>query len=264
MKTWDRAKERNVMVKIILCDDDPFILKIIQEQIEDILLHQGLDGKIVCVSTSGKDMISYLRSHPQEHLFFLDLDFGNNEFNGIDLAKQIRSITPEAKIVFVTNHYELALDVLKSGTEPFGFIEKTTDLRKMNRSCYQYLYLANKQITVHQKKKDTRTITICPGFDEEVHVPIQDILYVEAVKTKSHCICYHTINGSSITVRESMEHAMKRLGDGFIRSHRSVIVQKCHMIGMEDGMIRLINGAFAPCSFRLRNELKGMIYGNKK
>ncbi len=191
------------MLKIILCDDDPFILKIIQEQIEGILSSQGLDGRIVCISSNGKDMISYLKNHPEEYLFFLDLDFGNNEFNGIDLAKQIRSIVPGSKIVFVTNHYELALDVLKSGTEPFGFIEKTTNIHKMNRNCYQYLYLANKQMNVS-------------------------------------------------------------LGDGFVRSHRSVIVQKCHMIGMEDGMIRLVNGAFAPCSFRLRNEMKGIIYGNKK
>ena len=252
------------MLKIILCDDDPFILKIIQEQIEGILSSQGLDGRIMCISSNGKDMISYLKNHPEEYLFFLDLDFGNNEFNGIDLAKQIRSIVPGSKIVFVTNHYELALDVLKSGTEPFGFIEKTTDIHKMNRNCYQYLYLANKQMNVSLGTPDQRTITIRPGFDEEIQLPVQDILYVEAVKTKSHCICYHTINGSSITVRESMEHAMSRLGDGFVRSHRSVIVQKCHMIGMEDGMIRLVNGAFAPCSFRLRNEMKGIIYGNKK
>ena len=250
------------MLKIILCDDDPFILKIIQEQLEAILSSQKLDGRIVCISSSGKDMISYLKNHPGEYLFFLDLDFGNNEFNGIDLARQIRAVSPGSKIVFVTNHYELALDVLKSGTEPFGFIEKTTDIHKMNRNCYQYLYLANKQLSVHPEEKDQKSISLRPGFDEEISLPIQDILYVEALKTRSHCICYHTINGSPITVRESMEHAMKRLGDGFVRSHRSVIVQKRYMIGMEDGMIRLINGASAPCSFRLRNEIKGIIYGN--
>lgn len=252
------------MLKIILCDDDPFTLKIIQEQLEKILSSQKLDGRIVFISSSGNDMISYLKNHPEQYLFFLDLDFGNNEFNGIDLAKQIRSISPGSKIVFVTNHYELALDVLKSGTEPFGFIEKTTDIHKMNRSCYQYLYLANKQLSVHPEETSQRSIAIRPGFDEEIHLPVQDILYIEALKTKSHCICYHTIHGSSITVRESMEHALKRLGEGFVRSHRSVIVQKQYMIGMENGMIRLINGASAPCSFRLRNEIKGIIYGNNQ
>lgn len=42
------------MLKIILCDDDPFILKIIQEQLEAILSSQKLDGRIVCISSSGK------------------------------------------------------------------------------------------------------------------------------------------------------------------------------------------------------------------
>lgn len=100
---------------------------------------------------------------PGRILIFLDLDFGNNEFNGIDLARQIRAVSPGSKIVFVTNHYELALDVLKSGTEPFGFIEKTTDIHKMNRNCYQYLYLANKQLSVHPEEKIRNLFLSAPG-----------------------------------------------------------------------------------------------------
>ena len=86
---------------------------------------------------------------------------------------------------------------------------------------------------------------------------------MEAVKTKSHCICYHTVNGSSITVRETIDHALETLGEGFMKSHRSVIVQKCHMISLSDGMVKFINGDTVPCSFRQRNEIKGVIYGKQ-
>lgn len=256
--------ERNIMLGIILCDDDPFILKIIQEQIEHLLSDYAMDSQIVCVSSNYKDLLLYVKKHPENYLFFLDLDFGSNEFNGIDIANKIREISPASKIVFVTNHYELALDVLKSGIEPFGFIEKTTDITKMNRSCYQYIYLACKTLSSKEEKIPQKMITLKPGFEKEIEIPVEDILYVEAVKTKSHCICYHTLNGSSITVRESIEHALGQLGDEFVQSHRSVIVHKNHMIGLNDGMIQFINGECAPCSFRMRNKIKGVIYGDKK
>lgn len=251
------------MLGIILCDDDPFILKIIQEQISQIISDYALDSQIVCISSNYKDLLLYVRKNPGDYLFFLDLDFGNNEFNGIDIAQQLREISPASKVVFVTNHYELALDVLKSGIEPFGFIEKTTDLAKMNRCCYQYIYLARRMLSPQKEDEFKKNIVLKPGLDDEIILSTSDIVYVEAVKTKSHCICYHTLNGSSITVRESIEHALSQLGEDFIQSHRSVIVQKKHMIGLSDGMIQFINGAQAPCSFRLRNKIKGVIYGDK-
>lgn len=252
------------MLGIILCDDDPFILKIIREQIEQILLEYCIDSRIICVSSNYKQILAFLKKYPNDYLYFLDLDFGSNEFNGIDIAKQIRAIAPASKVVFVTNHHSLAINVLKSGVEPFGFIEKTTDIQKMKRSCHQYIYLASQSLSMQKKAKNQRTIFLKPGANEVIEVPVADILYIEAVKTKSHCICYHTVNGSSITVRKSIEHAMEELGDGFIRSHRSVIVQTKHMIGMENGMIRLINGADIPCSFRQRKEIKGVIYGKEQ
>ena len=252
------------MLKIILCDDDPFILKIIQQQIEQILSDYALEGQITCISSNYKDLLLYVKKNPEDFLFFLDLDFGSNEFNGIDIAKQIRKMSPASKIVFVTNHHELALDVLKSGIEPFGFIEKTPDLAKMNRCCYQYIYLAHRTLNPQEETEDSKTIILKPGLDDEITLSAADIVYIEAVKTKSHCICYHTINGSSITVRESIEHALSELGDDFIQSHRSVIVRKNYMTGLNDGMIQFINGAQAPCSFRLRNKIKGVIYGYKK
>lgn len=252
------------MLKIILCDDDPFILKIIQRQIEQILSDYALEGQIACITSSYKDLLIYLKKNPENFLFFLDLDFGSNEFNGIDIAKQIRKTSPASKVVFVTNHHELALDVLKSGIEPFGFIEKTPDLAKMSRCCYQYIYLAHRELNPTEETKTSKTISLKPGPDDEITLSTSDIVYIEAVKTKSHCICYHTMNGSSITVRESIEHALQKLGDDFMQSHRSVIVKKSHMIGLNDGMVQFINGAQAPCSFRLRNKIKGVIYGDKK
>lgn len=62
------------------------------------------------------------------------------------------------------------------------------------------------------------------GLDEKVRIPLSQITYVDPVKTVPHSICYHTFDGSEITVRDTIEHALLLLGCGFMKSHRSVIL----------------------------------------
>ena len=52
------------MLEIILCDDDPFILKIIREQVEHILSEYIPEGRIACVSSCYQELFLYLKKHP--------------------------------------------------------------------------------------------------------------------------------------------------------------------------------------------------------
>lgn len=62
------------------------------------------------------------------------------------------------------------------------------------------------------------------GLDEKVRIPFSQITYVDPMKTVPHSICYHTFDGSEITVRDTIEHALLLLGCGFMKSHHSVIL----------------------------------------
>ena len=112
------------MLKIILCDDDRFILQLGTEKINEMIRANGFDAKIVSIVTNSNELFSYIRNNPSQYLVFLDLDFGSGKLNGIDVAKTLRQTDSDCKIVFTTNHHEMAMDVLKSGVEPFGFLEK--------------------------------------------------------------------------------------------------------------------------------------------
>ncbi|MDE7015473.1 MAG: LytTR family transcriptional regulator [Kineothrix sp.] len=72
---------------------------------------------------------------------------------------------------------------------------------------------------------ETPVLELPIGIDETICLALSDIIYVDSVKTVAHSICYHTFNGSEITVRDTIEHALKLLGTGFIRCHRSIIEQ---------------------------------------
>ena len=59
-----------------------------------------------------------------------------------------------------------------------------------------------------------------------------------------------------------MENVLEKLGEGFMKSHRSVIVHKKYIVGLEEGMVKFANGEQVPCSFRLRNEVKKVLKEN--
>lgn len=246
------------MLKIILCDDDQFILKLGAEKINELIKSQKLDAKVVSMASSSNELFSYIKNNPSQYLIFLDLDFGNGKLNGIDVAKALRQTESDCKIVFTTNHYEMAMDVLKSGVEPFGFLEKSSDIQKLSDGYRKYIMmLLNK--TKSEMSNITESILLNPGMDEDISVFLDDIVYIETEKNVSHGITYHTINGSVITIISTLDVEQKKLGDGFIRVHRSYIVNKKHILKMKEGFLKLSNQQEIPCSFRLRSEVKKWI-----
>ena len=76
------------MLKIILCDDDDFTLKLIQGLLEKAIEISKTDAQIVCKASSGMDILNFIHKNAGPYLYFLDFNFGRQELNGIDLAKK--------------------------------------------------------------------------------------------------------------------------------------------------------------------------------
>lgn len=246
------------MLKIILCDDDPFILQLGADKINDTIRSQRLNAKLVSLASGSSELFSYMKNNPSQYLIFLDLDFGNGKLNGIDVAKALRQTGSDCKIVFTTNHHEMAMDVLKSGVEPFGFLEKSSDISKLSDGYRKYIMmLLNK--TNAETSNSMEAVLLHTGMDEEISVFRDDIVYVETQKNVSHGITYHTINGSVITIIGALDMEQKKLGDSFIRVHRSYLVNKKHILRMKDGFLKLSDQQEIPCSFRMRSEVKKWI-----
>ena len=246
------------MLKIILCDDDQFILQLGADKINEMIEANDFDARVVSLAENSNELFTYIRNNPSQYLIFLDLDFGNGKLNGIDVAKMLRQTDSDCKIVFTTNHYEMAMDVLKSGVEPFGFLEKSSDISKLADGYRKYIVmLLNK--TRPEAPNNAGTILLNPCMDESVSVLLDDIVFVETEKNVSHGITYHTVNGSVLTIISTLDAELERLGDSFIKVHRSYIVNRKHILRMKDGLLKLSNQQEVPCSFRMRNEVKKWI-----
>lgn len=236
------------MLKLILCDDDSFTLNTYAHLIEKTgkLLHIPLE--IVCQASSAGEMICFLKKNPGTYLFFLDLDMGSGRLNGLDIGQLIREQTSNSKIVYVTSHVEKIMDILKSGVEPFGFVEKDYNQDIMIREFGKYLKKAARQSHMNQNMEKEKCIELPIGIDETLSVPIRRIAYIEALKTTAHNICYHTFDGSQITVRDTIKNALAILGDDFVQTHRSVIVNKAYIIGVQNAQVKLSNGVTVSCA----------------
>lgn len=245
------------MLNIVLCDDDPFILRLGAEQIRQVIDQERLDAALAAMVQDSTELFAFVRRNPGELLVFLDLDFGQGKLNGIDIAKALRQMDPGAKVVFATNHQELAMEVLKSGAEPFGFLEKGSDIAALGAGYRRYIRMALRAIRPLRPGDDLITLPV--GLDEEVTLRRGEIVFVETEKNISHGITYHTLSGSQITLIGTLEEAQQRLGADFIRVHRSYLVQAAHILGLKNGYLRLSTQQEVPCALRKRNEVKKWI-----
>lgn len=254
-----KEKEGIPMIKIVICDDDDFTVKFISELLAKAVNASKVSAKIVCKASSGTDILHFLQKTSDSFLYFLDFDFGKKELNGIDLVKKIYQYDPAGKIVFVTSHGEKGIPILQSGIQAFGFIEKNPNQQIMTAACVKYLKMADSRcISI----SESPMLELPIGIDETISLPLSDILYVDSVKIIAHSICYHTFDGSEITIRDTMEHALELLGSGFIRCHRSVIVNKKQVVSIKNGLIRLSNGVMVTCAINRRKEIMELCLKN--
>lgn len=246
------------MLGIVISDDDSYTLDISANLINKSIAAHRLPAEIICVSTNFNEIDRFLNNNRGIYLYFLDIDFGRQKLNGLDLARLIKKKEPLSKIVFVTSHTDIGMQVLKSGVEPFGFIEKCFHQNKMVAEYHKYIELALS--SPHLSPPVNANAAVNPvrvpvGFDEYIDLDPRHILYVEAVKTMSHFVCYHSLDGSTVSVRDTIENVLANLGGRFIKSHRAVIINTTYVVGVEDGLVRFSNGESAACSFRLKNEV---------
>ena len=99
------------MIRISICDDDAVSLKVIKEKVKGWFEEYHRDQTcLIEAFSNGKELLSNLRENSFD-LFILDLEMP--KINGLELAKQIRTILPFTMIIFLTSHIKFAVEGYK-------------------------------------------------------------------------------------------------------------------------------------------------------
>lgn len=160
-----RVKMGVPMIRIVICDDDHPFLMAMRANIRRILKAHKMDA-VIHTFEEAESIPDQLLSSAD--IFFLDIDFRDREYNGIDIARKIRQQRQDSIIIFVTNYIEYA----PAGYEvqAFRYCLKNEIQLKLEQYLLQTISRLNAEQEAIQLNISGETITI----------PLADILYIES------------------------------------------------------------------------------------
>lgn len=212
-----RAEIGVTMIRIVLCDDNQPFLTALRTNIRNVLNAHKIDAEIHIFDDAYSMPDHILTS---SDIFFLDIDFSEKEYNGIDIAKKIRRFRQDSIIVFVTNYIEYAPEGYE--VQAFRYCLKN----EVHLKLEQYLLQ-----TITKLKDEQETIQINIS-GETITLPLSDILYIES---QGHTAVIHiqkpgTQNRKSYKFYATLISLEQSLAErGFLRIHKSYLVNMRRM-----------------------------------
>ena len=190
-------------MRILICDDEVRYINDLQSHIEEYMNNHGIIY-VIDTTTSPNDIT---KSDVVYDLAFLDIKMP--EYDGIDLAYELKERNSKVVIFFITsfNEYQdMAMDL-----QVFRFFEKPFDEKRLYSSldkAMEYIDGAYIDVFIYSNKEHKRVL-------------VDDIIYIESKNRKSHI---YTMNGEFV-VRETLEVWKDKLPTTFFyQVHKSFVV----------------------------------------
>lgn len=237
-----------MVLRIIICDSSRDDLYNIEQTIRKTIEASGYDAKIALTTGIPEKVIEYLAVEQGISLYMLDVQYSKHMFDGIEIAKQIRNHDRDSYIVFITSCAHSIQIVMKGLIRPAGFFIKpveTGDIEILLGDIYRdflniegvgsYIFNVNIGSTIYRIEYD-------------------QILYFEAFQKK---VYIHTSN-QRIGYYDSLSSLESRLGEQFIRCHKSYIINKDKVLRIDfsDNRIVMENGAEIDISRTYKHGIK--------
>lgn len=217
------------MLIIGICDEEPAVRILLNRYIEK--LKEDLDEPVQLLSYSSGEKL--LRNYQLEiDLLFLEIPF--KELNGIEIAKRLRKLDQNVRIIILTtrmNHVLEAYEADASGylLKPlsyYRFYKEVSDVLAEKSSIWGH-YLVEKNNSGIYK------------------IYLKSIKYIE---TSDRRTVIHTEDGDIISQKQLKDHELRLPEKVFVRCHTSYIVNLGYFHSLEGNDIRLITGEKLPVS----------------
>lgn len=212
-----------------ICDDEPLAIEYLSNFLNKWSESNNYSLQISTFSSAEQFLFEY-ESNKNFDILFLDIQMGN--MNGIELAKKIRAIDENVQIVFIT----ALTDYMSEGYEvsALHYLIKPFEEEKLHS-------VMDRAVTNLSKTDRFLLLIINQTL---TRVPLNSIVYVEAF---SHYILITTKTGTC-ELRENISALAEQLGDGFVRPHRSYLVNLRYIHSISKTEILLDNGTQIPLS----------------
>lgn len=218
------------MMHIVLLDDDPLFLEQTRTQIHKILKRNNLDA-IIETFKSTKQLTS--EQFADWDFCFLDIDFSEKDYTGIDIARKIRQVRQDSVLIFLTNYIEFAPEGYE--VQAFRYLLKSVVSQKLEK------YLLD-GVSFLQEQKQTIQFRLS---GESVTIALQQILYIESQKhtaiiyvqdTNGKINQYKLFTSLSSLEQQLSPRGFLRIQKSYLANMRRIQRLKCSEAIMDNGL----------------------------
>mgnify|MGYP002508143145 FL=1 len=223
------------------CEDNLGALDLIREQLEGAFHAQKLP--IVLDAYSDPRMLLKAVGDGRRYdLFFLDIDMPG--LNGIELCRRLRADGSRALVVFISGKEELVFQTFE--VRPFRFVRKNhfkEELPQLARDISQEL-----------RGRTERSIVVAEPHSKRLYTfETRSLLYVEALAKDCRFV---TAAGETILTARLMELEERLRPHGFVRCHRSYLVNCQYIFSIQKDTVTLDDRTELPVSRGRAGELR--------
>ena len=195
-----------MFIKTLIVDNDKNCINILRKELQ-VFSFIKIEGEL----NNPQDVEIFLQNNDID-LIFLDIEMG--PIHGINLARHIREIHPNALIIFVTGYPGFALEGYE--VYPVDFLIKPINIQRLEKAL-------NKVKEINSSRFNKNDYKIGINIDNGIKmINISEILYIEKQGRKISVVCK---NNEIIYSRESMKNLEILFSSfNFYRPHQSFLV----------------------------------------
>lgn len=231
------------MLKISICDDEQDMLSKVQEVTELFFRTHCVDYSINTYQHS--DNLQYdLQDGISYDLFLLDIEMPG--MDGMALAKEISTILPMAKIIFITSHLEFAVAACEYSV--FRYIPKNMIGEKLTAALEDFYKLYGLE------RNDYYLIKVKNHVEK---LSYRDIFYV--LKDGKYAVFYLR-NRQIASIRKTLSQVYAEINqEYFYFADRGCIINLANVTGMDGENVIMLDGQHITISRSSVAEFKSIL-----
>lgn len=218
----------NIIYRIAICDDDESFVRLLTDQVSEILKVRRVDFDIAAFP-SGEALIDCIREKAAVFDLFM-LDIFMKEINGVDTAKAIRLTNDLAAIIFITSSEQYVFSGYE--VQALQYLLKPVSLQALSAA-----------LTVDLKKRYENRYFVFKAGGGIQKVPYDEIEYLESTMKSVKLVAKQSVYEIYDQI-SNLEQVLPKLS--FCRCHRGFIVNFRQAAKLTAQSITTVQGTLIP------------------
>ena len=237
-----------MILRIAICDNVQMNITCLTEHIRHYMASYNVQFEIESF-TSGEKLLQAQKERPF-HILLLDIEMP--QINGITIAKYLRDeLYDDVFIVFVTSYPEYMQESFE--VQPFQFLTKPVTYGTVEK-------LLSDIIRRYQHSHITKIIV--DYYGAEHLIPINDIIYMNTIKSEKRFLEYHLTDTILKGEGTLQDWEIRLENQGFCSPYRGYLINIRHVQIIQAAYILMDNGSHIPVSRRKLTQIQ-QLYANR-